>query len=84
MGRKGSWYTLEEKRFYIGLVREKGWACRAVQREYGIKDTQVRQWIERFEASGVEGLKPRILVGACLYARELPFGARPQCNVRAL
>ncbi|MCR1926219.1 transposase, partial [Lactobacillus paracasei] len=25
MGRKGSRYTLEEKLFYIGLVREGGW-----------------------------------------------------------
>ncbi|MGE9132246.1 helix-turn-helix domain-containing protein, partial [Lacticaseibacillus paracasei] len=37
MGRKGSRYTLEEKLFYIGLVREGGWAPWAVQREYGVR-----------------------------------------------
>jgi transposase-like protein len=59
MGRKGSRYTLEEKLFYIGLVRESGWAPKAVQREYGVKDDQVRQWIERFMSDGVNGLRPR-------------------------
>ena len=59
MGRKGSRYTLEEKLFYIGLVREGGWAPWAVQREYGVRHNQVRQWLERFEATGVDGLKPR-------------------------
>ena len=59
MGRKGSRYTLEEKLFYIGLVCEGGWAPWAVQREYGVRHNQVRQWLERFEAAGVDGLKPR-------------------------
>lgn len=59
MGRKGSRYKLEEKLFYIGLVREDGWAPWAVQREYGVRPDQVRQWLERFEAAGVDGLKPR-------------------------
>lgn len=59
MGRKGSRYTLEEKLFYIGLVREEGWAPKAVQREYGVKDDQVRQWIERFMSDGVDGIKLR-------------------------
>ena len=59
MGRKGSRYTLEEKLFYIGLVCEGGWAPWAVQREYGVRHNQVRQWLERFEATGVDGLKPR-------------------------
>ena len=59
MGRKGSRYTLEEKLFYIGLVREEGWACYAVQREYGVRHGQVQKWVERFEVYGVDGLKPR-------------------------
>ncbi|WP_203664861.1 helix-turn-helix domain-containing protein [Lacticaseibacillus sp. 53-4] len=59
MGRKGSRYTLEEKLFCIGLVRDSGWAPKAVQRKYGVKDDQVRQWIERFTSDGVDGLKAR-------------------------
>ncbi len=41
MGRKGSRYTLEEKLFYIGLVQAEGWSARAVQRTYGVKNSQV-------------------------------------------
>lgn len=59
MGRKGSRYTLEEKLFYIGLVRDEAWSPGAVQKVYDVKDNQVRQWLERFEASGVDGLNPR-------------------------
>jgi transposase-like protein len=59
MGRKGSRYTLEGKLFYIGLVREEGWACYVVQREYGVMHSQVQKWVERFEAAGVDILNPR-------------------------
>lgn len=59
MGRKGSRYALEEKLFYIGLILEKGWELNAVRREYGANDGQVKQWIECFGASDVDGLKHR-------------------------
>lgn len=57
MGRKGSRYTVEEKLFYIGLVKDNGLSTKAVQQKYGVQHGQVKQWIERYEADGVGGLK---------------------------
>lgn len=47
------------KGYSIGLVRESDWALNAVQRDYGVKDDQVRQWIKPFMPDGVGGLSPR-------------------------
>lgn len=58
MGRKGSRYTLDEKLFYIGLVQD-GQSASSIRRLYGVHDSQVQQWIERYESDGVDGLKPR-------------------------
>lgn len=59
MGRKGSRYTVKEKLFYINLVSKEGWRPGTVQNRYGIKMEQVQQWLERYQAEGLEGLKPR-------------------------
>ncbi|WP_125711495.1 helix-turn-helix domain-containing protein [Lacticaseibacillus porcinae] len=56
MGRKGSRYTLEEKLFYIGLVQD-GQSAKSIRKQYGVHDSQVQQWIERYELRGVAGLK---------------------------
>ena len=58
MGRKGSRYTLKEKLFYIGLVAG-GMTAGAVQKKYGIDHAQITQWVDRYEAEGEAGLKPR-------------------------
>ncbi len=58
MGRKGSRYSLEDKLSYIQLV-EQGMSARQIQRQYGVKDDQVRQWVQRFQADGIAGLKRR-------------------------
>lgn len=59
MGRIGSRYTPEEKLFYIGLVNEGGWSSQAVERIHGIDHHQVNQWLNRYAADGVDGLKSR-------------------------
>lgn len=59
MGRKGSRYTLEEKLFYIGLVNDDGLSTKAVERLHDIGHNQVKQWLDRYEADGVDGLKAR-------------------------
>lgn len=56
MGRKGSRYTLDEKLFYIGLV-QKGQSANSIHRQYGVHDSQIQQWLERYESDGVDGLK---------------------------
>ncbi|NLR11176.1 transposase [Lactobacillus sp. ZJLC29-4] len=61
MGRKGSRYTIEEKLFYIGLVRNKGKSYKAIQYQYGVKDEQTKQWVERYEKDGIDGLRRRSL-----------------------
>ncbi len=48
MGRKGSRYSLEEKLFYIGLVRD-GVSATSIHREYGVHHSQVAQWIMRYD-----------------------------------
>jgi transposase-like protein len=47
MGRKGSRYTLDEKLFYIGLV-QKGQSANSIHRQYGVHDSQIQQWLERY------------------------------------
>lgn len=59
MGRKGSRYTIEEKLFYIGLVRNTGKSYKAIQYQYGVKDEQTKQWVERYEKDGIDGLRRR-------------------------
>ncbi|MCH5465655.1 helix-turn-helix domain-containing protein [Levilactobacillus tujiorum] len=59
MGRRGSRYTVEEKYFYVKLVLDEGNSYHAIQREYGIRHTQVEQWVERYRKHGLEGLKRR-------------------------
>lgn len=58
MGRKGSRYSVEEKLYYIGLV-DQGMRPRAVRKWFGVHNSQLAQWIERYQAAGIEGLKPR-------------------------
>ncbi|UNB87521.1 helix-turn-helix domain containing protein [Lactiplantibacillus plantarum] len=55
MGQKGSRYSLEEKLFYIGLVRD-GVSATSIHREYGVHHSQVAQWIMRYDAGGPEAL----------------------------
>jgi len=58
MGRKGSRYSLEDKLYYIHLV-EQGQTISGIERQYGVKYDQVKQWIERYQAVGIDGLKRR-------------------------
>ncbi|MFO5290729.1 helix-turn-helix domain-containing protein, partial [Salmonella enterica subsp. enterica serovar 1,4,[5],12:i:-] len=58
MGQKGSRYSLEEKLFYIGLVRD-GVSATSIHREYGVHHSQVAQWIMRYDAGGPEALSGR-------------------------
>lgn len=55
MGRKGSRYSVEEKLFYINLMKE-GMAARAVEKTYGVQHSQVSQWVARYDAGGVDAL----------------------------
>ncbi|WP_427910911.1 transposase [Pediococcus parvulus] len=56
MGRKGSRYSVEEKLFYIKLV-QGGMSAKAIRKEYGVHDSQVAQWIERYNAGGIDALR---------------------------
>ncbi|WP_137627054.1 helix-turn-helix domain-containing protein, partial [Lactiplantibacillus pingfangensis] len=58
MGRKGARYSLEDKLAYINLV-EQGMSARQIQHQYGVKDDQIRQWVQRYQAEGLAGLKRR-------------------------
>lgn len=58
MGRKGSRYNIEEKLYYIHLV-EQGQTAFGIERLYGIKHDQVKQWVERYQIAGLDGLKRR-------------------------
>ncbi|WP_137626187.1 helix-turn-helix domain-containing protein, partial [Lactiplantibacillus pingfangensis] len=58
MGRKGTRYSLEDKLAYIDLV-DQGMSARQIQHQYGVKDDQIRQWVQRFQAEGLDGLKHR-------------------------
>lgn len=68
MGRRGSRYTLKEKLFYISLVKD-GLAPKAIRREYGVHDSQIAQWITRYDVGGVDALSERRLPRA--YSEEL-------------
>lgn len=57
MGRKGSRYTLEEKLFYIGLLQDGTANPHQIESQYGLKHDQVKQWLERYQIRGVDGLK---------------------------
>ncbi|KIS03358.1 helix-turn-helix domain-containing protein [Paucilactobacillus wasatchensis] len=56
MGRKGSRYSVEEKVFYIKLV-QGGMSAKAIRHEYGVHNSQVAQWIERYNAGGIDALR---------------------------
>jgi len=58
MGRRGIRYSLEDKLYYIHLV-EQGQTVSGIERQYGVKQAQVNQWVERFQAAGIDGLKRR-------------------------
>lgn len=58
MGRNGTRYSLEDKLAYIDLV-EQGMNTRQIEHQYGVKHDQVKQWIERYRAEGLDGLKHR-------------------------
>jgi len=60
MGRKGSRYSVEEKLGYIHLV-EQGLTAFQIERQYGVKGEQVKQWIERYQVEGTDGLERRKL-----------------------
>lgn len=61
MGKNGCRYSVEEKLYYIDLVKQHKMTPQAVQNKYGVKDDQIRQWINRYEVDGFDGLKPRPL-----------------------
>ncbi|WP_461213930.1 transposase [Lacticaseibacillus sp. GG6-2] len=59
MGRKGSRYSAKEKRFYISLVKN-GMAANTIRKKYGVHDSQIAQWVERYDAGGVAALSRRL------------------------
>lgn len=59
MGRKGSRYSVEEKLFYIGLVKN-GMAANTIGKKYSVHHSQIAQWVERYDAGGVAALNRRL------------------------
>lgn len=58
MGRKGTRYSLEDKLAYIDLV-EQGMSTMKIEHQYGARHDQVKQWVKRYQAEGLDGLKRR-------------------------
>lgn len=46
--------------FYIDLVGQKN-GPEAIQRTYGVKNDQIRQWVKRYKLEGVDGLRHRFM-----------------------
>lgn len=61
MGRKGSRYSIEDKLHYIYLV-EQGQTINQIEIQHGVKHDQVKQWIERYQLKGIDGLKKRKVI----------------------
>lgn len=51
--------TLEERVEIVRAHLAEGKCCRETAERYGVSDTQVRQWVKKYEAKGIDGLVDR-------------------------
>ena len=62
MGKKGTphrKFSKEEKLKYVRLHLEEHIALRQIEREYGIRNTLVAEWVKRYLQDGEDALEPR-------------------------
>ena len=62
MGKKGKphrKFSKEEKLKYVRLHLDEHIALRQIEREYGIRNTLVAEWVKRYLQDGEEGLASR-------------------------
>ena len=62
MGKKGTphrRFSKEEKMKYVRLHLDEHIPLRQIEREYGIKNSLVAEWVKRYLQDGDEALKPR-------------------------
>ena len=62
MGKKGTphrKFSKEEKMKYVQLHLDEHIALRQIEREYGIRNTLVAEWVKRYLQDGEEALEPR-------------------------
>ena len=62
MGRKGiphRKFSKEEKMKYVRLHLDEHMALRQIEREYGIRNTLVAEWVKRYLQDGEDALEPR-------------------------
>ena len=62
MGKKGTphrKFSKEEKMKYVRLHLEEHIALRQIEREYGLRNTLVAEWVKRYLQEGEEALEPR-------------------------
>ena len=62
MGKKGTphrKFSKEEKMKYVRLHLDEHVALMQIEREYGIRNTMVSEWVRRYLQDGEEALEPR-------------------------
>ena len=62
MGKKGTThrkFSKEEKMQYVRLHLEEHVALRQIEREYGIRNGLVSEWVKRYLQDGEDALEPR-------------------------
>ena len=62
MGKKGTphrKFSKEEKMKYVRLHLDEHVALMQIEREYGIRNTLVSEWVRRYLEDGEEALEPR-------------------------
>ena len=62
MGKKGTphrRFSKEEKMKYVRLHLDEHVALMQIEREYGIRNTLVSEWVRRYLQDGEEALEPR-------------------------
>ena len=62
MGKKGTphrRYSKEEKMKYVRLHLDEHIPLRQIEREYGIRNSLVAEWVKRYLQDGDEALEPR-------------------------
>ena len=62
MGKKGTphrRFSKEEKMKYVRLHLDEHVALMQIEREYGIRNTLVAEWVKRYLQDGEESLEPR-------------------------
>lgn len=62
MGKKGTphrRFSKEEKMKYVRLHQDEHVALMQIEREYGIRNTLVAEWVKRYLQDGEDALEPR-------------------------